>query len=237
MPPSRRLVVAALFALAATGLTGGCTSGGGTPTPTPSEPTAAERLAAAKTKLDAASSMHLSLTSRNLPEQVSGVVSADGWGTHAPAFKGTFQVKVKGVAADSEIVAVDGAVYAKLPFVSIFAKVDPATLGAPDPATLFDRTTGLSSLLTATRNPTIGTKTRRGTEVVLPISGTLEGKAVADLLKVGGADSTYQVTYGLTDPAGELRSVEITGPFFGSATSTYTLVLDRYGEPVDIKKP
>jgi lipoprotein LprG len=45
------------------------------------------------------------------------------------------------------------------------------------------------------------------------------------------------VSYALTD-ANQVRQVTITGPFFGAGTtSTYTLVLDRYGEPVTISKP
>ena len=29
----------------------------------------------------------------------------------------------------------------------------------------------------------------------------------------------------------------LTGPFFRGSTSTYTLTLDRYGDPVEIRKP
>ncbi len=215
----------------------GCSSD--SPAPQPNEPTAGERLAAAKEHVDEASSMHLTLTSESLPEDVSGVVSAEGWGAHPPAFKGTFQVKVNGVAASSEVVAVDGTVYAKLPFVSVFAQVDPATLGAPDPATLFDPDTGLTSLLTETDNPVAHDPIRDGADVLLPISGTLDGRLVTDLLGTG-APGTYDATFGLLtegEDAGQLRTVELTGPFFDTTPSTYLLTLDRYGEPVEITKP
>ncbi len=233
MPTALRAGIAALLLTAVVG----CSSDA--PAPKPSEPTPAQRLASAKAKVDAAPSVHLVLGSKDLPGDVSGVVSADGWGKHPPAFKGTFQVKVKGTTAGTEVVAVDGAVYAKLPFVAVFAKVDPASLGAPDPAQLFDPAVGITSLLTKTVNPTVGAQQRKGTEVVLPISGTLEGAAVPGVLKTGQS-GTYQVVYGIVDQgdkAGELRTVELTGPFFGATPSTYTLTLDRYGEPVDIVKP
>ncbi|MHB8273253.1 MAG: hypothetical protein ACYDC9_00560, partial [Dermatophilaceae bacterium] len=58
---------------------------------------------------------------------------------------------------------------------------------------------------------------------------------------------TFDVTYGITDPGGELRTVTLVGPFFQgatstpaistAATSTYVLTLDRYGAPVEISKP
>lgn len=234
MPKAVRVLLATLLLA----LVAGCSSDP-PPAPKPSAPSAAERLASAKAKVDAASSVHMVLSSKNMPEDVSGVVSADGWGKHPPAFKGNFQVKVRGATAGTEVVAVDGAVYAKLPFVSVFTKVDPATLGAPDPATLFDPAVGITSLLTKTQNPTVGAQQRKGAEVLLTISGTLEGKAVTDLLKTGGAGS-YQAVYGIVDQgdkSGELRTVELTGPFFGATASTYSLTLDRYGEPVDITKP
>ncbi len=230
--------LAALVAVSAVGLgVVGCSSS--TPAPGPSEPTAAQRLAAAKARVDAAPSVHLTLASKDLPAEATGVASAEGWGKHPPAFKGTFQVKIKGAAASAEVVAVDGIVYAKLPFVAVFTPVDPATLGAPDPASFFDPAVGITSLLTKTANPTVAPQQRKGAEVVLPITGTLPGQAVRDLLKVGG-DGSYQVSYGLVDQgpkSGELRTVEVTGPFYGASASTYTLTLDRYGEPVDITKP
>ncbi len=231
MPRLVTLVVTALLGLALSG----CTGGGSNPAPTTSAPTAAERLAAAKADVDRAPSMHLTLTSRDLPQDVTGVVSADGWGKHPPAFKGTFQVKVKGVAADAQVVAVDGKTYAKLPFVQIFREVTPASIGAPDPARLFDPDSGLTSLLTATQAPVFGERTRKGAEVLQTITGTLDGKLITDLLATGNGTGSYRVTYGLTD-AWQLRSVAITGPFFG-ADSTYELTFDRYGEPVEIVRP
>ena len=54
---------------------------------------------------------------------------------------------------------------------------------------------------------------------------------------VGDPNGRYAVTYGLTDPGGELRTVDLTGPFFSAASSTYSVTLDRYGEPVDIHAP
>jgi len=67
------------------------------------------------------------------------------------------------------------------------------------------------------------------------------------LLNIGDPTKTFNVTYGITDPGGELRTVAMTGPFFKGATSTsvtstpvtstYTLTLDKYGAPVEISKP
>jgi lipoprotein LprG len=133
---NEKLATTALAALLAVGLAG-CSGDGGQSGPTQRELTAAERLSAAKATLDAAPSVHLALTSEGVPQNASGVVSADGWGAHPPAFKGTFKVSLTGIQADAQVTSVDGEVWAKLPLVPGINKIDPKTYGIPDPAVLF----------------------------------------------------------------------------------------------------
>jgi lipoprotein LprG len=197
----------------------------------------AQRLAAAKAKVDAAPSVHLTLASTDVPQGANGVVSADGWGKHPPAFKGTFKVTVSGVQADAEITSLEGKVYAKLPLVPGTHEIDPKTFNLPDPAVLFSTDKGLTTLLTATGSPTAGAQVRQGSEVLTTIKGSLPGMAVTDLFLIGDSSGSFTATYGITDSQ-ELRQVVLTGPFFGAGTSsTYTLTLDKYGQPVTITKP
>lgn len=203
--------------------------------------TPTEQLAAAKAKFDAATSVHLTLRSSGIPESANGVLGADGSGTNAPAFKGTLQARISGFGAKVDVVAVDKVLYLKLPFTTEFVPADPKEYSAPDPAQLFARQGGISSLLTATTNPVEGKEIRVGPDVLQTITGTLPGASVRKLLSVGDAAKTFKVTYGITEP-GELRTVTMTGPFFKGATSTpvistYTLTLDNYGAPVEISKP
>jgi len=92
-------------------------------------------------------------------------------------------------------------------------------------------------LLTSTTNPVEGRQIRQGAEVLKTITGKLPGESVAKLLNIGDAAKSFDVTYGITDPGGELRKVTVVGPFYQGATSTYTLTLDKYGDPVEISKP
>ena len=206
------------------------------------KPTAAEQLAAAKVKFDAATSMHMTLRSSGIPESADGVLAADGSGTKAPAFKGTLEVRISGFEAKVDVVAVDTLLYVKLPFTTEFTEADPKTYNAPDPARLFATEGGISSLMTATTNPVEGKKVRVGSEVLQTITGTLPGESVVSLLNIGDATKTFEVTYGITVPGGELRTVTLVGPFYPGATSstsasTYVLTLDQYGAPVAISKP
>lgn len=232
-----RLAAAAISALCVLGASG-CTSDSATPTPTEqTAPSAAQRLAIAKTTLDTTPSVHLTLTGSDLPEGTNGIVSADGVGAHPPAFKGTFKVRLGGIEADAEITSVDGEVYAKLPLIPGTNKIDPKTFGVPDPAALFSTDSGITSLLTATTDPTLGAKVRSGSDVLTTVTGTLPGANVVDLFGIGDRNGTFAATYGLTD-ADELRTVKLTGPFHAAGTtSTYDLVLDQYGAPVTIVKP
>ena len=174
--------------------------------------TPAQQLAAAKAQVDAATSMHLTLRSSGIPASVNGALGADGSGTHAPAFKGTLDARISGFEAKVDVVAIDKLLYVKLPFTTQFAQA-------------------------ATTHPVEGAKTRVGPDVLKTITGTLPGATVAKLLNIGDATKTFNVTYGITDPGGELRTVTMTGPFYKGATSTYTLTLDKYGASVEISKP
>lgn len=237
MRTTGKIVAAVLSGLCLLG-TAACTGDKGSPQPTQqAQLTPAQRLAAAKSALDAATSVHLTLASANVPERASGLISGSGWGTHPPAFKGTFKVAVAGVQADAEITSVGGEVWAKLPLVPGTNKINPKDFGMPDPATLFSPETGLTTLLTATTSPAAGQQTRKGAEVLTTVTGSLPGSAVVGLLGIGDRSATYRATYLLTD-ANQLRQVALEGPFFGSGTtSTYTLVLDRYNEAVSITRP
>ncbi len=82
----------------------------------------------AKGNLDSTSGVRIKLSTKKLPAGVNGLLKADGVGTHAPAFDGDIKVSVSGVVADAAVIATGGNVYAKLPFTTKFAKIDPARL-------------------------------------------------------------------------------------------------------------
>jgi len=225
----RRLTAGMALLLALTACTGGQAARASV--------TPAERLAAARAAMDRAGSVHLVLRSRDIPSSAGGVLGADGVGTHAPAFKGTLAARLAGVQASVDVVSVGSELYLKLPFSSQYVRTDPATYHAPDPSRLFAAHGGLSSLLTSTTGLTLAGRTRSGPTVLQTVSGSLPGRALDGLLPIGEPDATFSATYGLTDPGNELRTVTLTGPFFRGSTSTYTLTLDHYGDPVEIRQP
>lgn len=206
---------------------------------TTAEPTPEDRLAQARDVLTDAGSVSLTMVGSELPEDLdSYIIKAVGSGSmEPPAFEGTITANVQGIQADVPTIAVDGELYVQLPFTPGYMAMSPETLNVPDPAKLFDSDEGVVSLLTATEDPAFGEQSREGREIVQQITGTLPGQAVVDLLGVGDAEGSFEVTYGLVEESWEARTVTITGPFYAPAESTYALTLDDYGTPVDITAP
>jgi lipoprotein LprG len=194
----------------------------------------ADRLAAAKESLDSADYIGFTIATDNLPDQVDGLVKADGTGTHAPAFTGDVDVQT-GISISAPVISVDGSVYLKLPIVG-WREIDPGDYGAPDPAALMDTDTGLSSLFTKTVDPTAGDQVRDGEQVLDTIHGTIPGDDVKALFPSAG-DGDFDVTYSVTSDDA-IDAVDVTGPFYGdSADVTYRLTFDLAAEAVDIQSP
>lgn len=194
------------------------------------------RLANAKQSLDEAASIEFSMSTDDLPSGVTGLLDASGVGTHAPAFQGEVKVFAAGASISADLISVDGSVYAKIGFVPTYVPLDPADYGAPDPATLLDPDTGVSTFLTATEAVADGGESREGDEVLSTITGTLPGETVHSLFPSADAAADFDVAYRLSDDD-VLRTAVITGPFYPGADVTYSLSLDPSDEAVEITAP
>ena len=194
-------------------------------------------LAAAKTNLDATPGLRIGLATGKLPAGVNGLLAADGVATHDPAFTGTIKVATSGITADAAVVAVDGVVYAKLPFTSKFVRIDPGDYGAPDPAALMSTDAGLSSLLTAAEDVTAGDRVRDGKVVLSSFSATVPGQAVAAVIPSASASASFKASFTVTDQD-QLAKAVLTGPFYPEADHvTYTIRFDDYGTRRNITAP
>ena len=204
----------------------------------PPERPPAERLTATKAVFDAAKTVQLDLSSRDVPPRENGVTAAKGAGVISatePEFDGTITGTIKGVAGTIDVIAIGETAYLKF-FTPDYRETDLDTLNAPNPAMFFDPATGISSLLTQTSNPVAAGQTRAGAEVLDKISGTLPGAVVEDLFHLGDGTGTFKVSYGITD-SDELRTASLVGPFFPGVEATYLLSLTDYGAPVEITRP
>ena len=173
-----------------------------------------------------------------LPEGVDGLVDATGVGTHAPAFEGTVDLSVNQLTLEVPVVAVDGLVYAKLPFTTRYREVDPADYDAPDPAQLMDPD-DRHLVLARRRSPTWrrATRSREGSTVLSTYSGTLPGEVVADSIPTADTSADFPVTFRIDDER-TLHSVDVSGPFYGDGGDVdYTVTLTDYGTEKEITRP
>jgi lipoprotein LprG len=196
-----------------------------------------DRLAAAKTQLDETAGVRIRLAADTLPKGVNGLLAAEGVGTHDPAFEGSIKVAASGITADADVVAVEGVVYAKLPFTTKFVPIDPADYSAPDPADLMNADGGLSSLLTAAEGVEEGKQVRDGDTVLTQYTATVPGTAVASIIPSAAADADFDASFTIDD-ADRLDKVVLTGPFYPDADPvSYTVEFVEYGVEKDIAAP
>lgn len=197
------------------------------------EPDPRDALATAKTHLDSTSGVHFALTASPLPSTGTSLESAEG--DAAPltsAFTGEAKVKGSSFSATVKVISVGGVVYVKQPFAAGYVKVNPTALGLVDPGALLSPQNGISSFLTADPKPRADGTVRVGGEVLDRYRATLPRVGVL------ATDATdVPAEFDLVPASGELRRVVLTGPFFGTETTTITLTLTRYGQAVDIKAP
>jgi lipoprotein LprG len=196
-----------------------------------------KRLSAARTAIDEAETVDISLATKSLPDGVTGLLSATGQGNHSPAFKGKVKVVTGGSTLTADVVSAEGTLKAKTSFSPLYLEIDPASLKAPDPAALLDAESGVTQILDQTKTLKAGDKSRDGADVLTTITGTLPGSLVRTIIPSADAEQTFDVKYRLTDDD-ELRDATLTGPFYPEGGDvTYTVKITTSDQPVTIKVP
>jgi lipoprotein LprG len=231
MSPRRTGIPLLALALLAAPVLGAC--GGSEPAES-----AADLLARARTTLDDTPSLHFVLESKGAPATGQGLLGGEGDVTRPASFSGTLSVRAMGSALDLAVVSVDGTVYAQLPFSQGFSVVDPAQFGVGDPGALLDPDTGISQLLTSAEDPQLGEEKRVDGEVVREVTADLPGDLVEQVLTSQDPAQPVRALMSVATDSGELRRVELTGPFFTAGEdATYTLQLSDFGADVEITAP
>ncbi|MBF4160954.1 LppX_LprAFG lipoprotein [Nocardioides acrostichi] len=197
-----------------------------------------EALDAARSALDDTSGVTIALRTDALPDGVSGLLSAEGQATHAPAFDGSVTVRYSGIEPQVPIIAVDGKVYAQVPLTTGWSTIDPTDYGTVDPASLLAPDEGFSALLASVQGLEQGDQVRGGTDnkdILTTYTGTVPEESVAGI--VPAATGEFDATLTLTD-SDELTQMKLTGDFYASGDDvTYTVDFSDYGSTPDITAP
>jgi lipoprotein LprG len=205
-----------------------------------SEPgeSASDLLERARTTLDEAQTAHFVLDSEGAPAAGTTLVGGEGDIARPASFSGTLRVSALGGSIEVDVVSVDGTVYAQLPFAPGFSVVDPAQFGVGDPGALLNPDTGISQLLSSAEDAQLGKEKRVDGEVVREVTASIPGDLVEQVLSSKDPAQAVQARMSIATGSGQLRRVELTGPFFSAdADATYTLALSDFGADVQITAP
>ena len=189
----------------------------------------------AKATIDATPAVHFVLSSSGAGGSGTLITGGEGDAHRPDEFSGSLNVVQSGFSVRVQINSVGGVFKVKLPFSGSFEKADPSDYGFGDPATLLDPDKGLSSLLVHTLSAGVADSDRLDGELLDEVQVSLPGDRVAALLTSADKSRPVQGRIGIDHGNHQIRRVVLTGRFFDAAKdSTFTLVLDNYGENVTI---
>jgi lipoprotein LprG len=204
-----------------------------------SPPDPAQLLRDAKQSVDSAPSLHFTLSSANVSSSGTSITGGEGVARRPDGFAGTLTVSLGGLPINVDVVSIGGVFYARTPLGSGgFDKTDPSKYGFGDPGKLLDPSNGLSSLLSMCASPSNRDGDRLNGEQLDEVACAMPGARVAALLTSADPSQPVQATVGVDSASHQLRRVVMTGPFFDKVhPSTFTVVLDNYGQNVSITPP
>ena len=192
----------------------------------------------AKRIIDATPSLHFVITSMGASGSGTLITGGEGDALRPESFSGTLNVVRSGFSVRVRIVSTGGQFLVELPFTTHYEKANPSDYGFGDPAILLDPNKGLSSLLVTPLSEQTAARDRLNGEELDEVDVTLPGDRVAALLTSADKSKPVRGRIGIDASNHQIRRVVLTGPFFDASTdSTFTLVLDRYGENVTITPP
>ena len=188
--------------------------------------------------VDATPAVHFKLSSDNVSGVSTYISGGEGDARRPDGFAGSFTVSLNGLLLPITVVSSGGTFYVRLPLRSTFEVTDPAKYSFSDPGHLIDPNAGLSNLLSRAKTASLGDRDRYQGEELYEVSVTLPGDLVKALLTSADPSQDVRGTVGIDVDNHEVRRVVLVGPFFAKGMdSTYTVILDNYGENVTITPP
>lgn len=182
-------------------------------------------------------SLNVEIIAQEVPDGVNTLTKANGVGDSSPAFQGDVTVVAAGSAIEAEVISVGGKVWVKTSLAPRFTLLDPASIGAPDPARFFAEDTGIVSLLNSATDVEFGDDIRDGSDVLQSVAATIDGVAMARFLPGSDSSGSFSALF-LIDAEGKLRSITISGPFYaGASESTYIVTVSPGTGPANIIAP
>jgi hypothetical protein len=194
-------------------------------------------LTKAKQVIDGSQSVHFTLSSSSVSGSGPLIVGGSGDLLRPDSFHGSLQVLDSGFTLNVDAVSVGGTFYVHLPISPGYQVTSPSDYGFADPGQLMDPNHGLSSLLLQCQGTALRDDDRLSGEQLHEVSCSLPGSVIARLLTDAQPSQPVSAKFGINGDSGQLRRVVLTGPFYTATSTTFTLIVDHYGESVTITAP
>jgi len=205
---------------------------------TPSDPVALLASAQAKTNQTPALHFHISSDQKPIAGGHPFLISADGDVLRPNGFSGSMEISAGGVVVPLDLVATGGHFWIRPPFSAKWSMANPHDYGFNDPSLLLDAKTGVSVLLNSPQQVHELSNDRLHGEELNEISFRVPGSQIETIFPGGSAQAQDEITAGISVGSGQIRRIVITGPIVSAGqVSTFTIVLNQYGESVQITPP
>lgn len=199
--------------------------------------TAGEELEQSIALLQKAPSWTVEIKADESPSDVNTLSFARGVGDMSPAFEGDVTVVANGSAIEAEVISVDGKVFAKTSLSPRFSPLDPASIGAPDPAQFFTAENGILALMANATEITYGEEIRQDMMILQSIKAKIPGANMSKFLPGSDPAGIFSAEF-FIDKDKNLQRITLTGPFYANhGESKYTIKVTASDSTIDIKAP
>ncbi|GAC1479369.1 MAG: hypothetical protein PVSMB9_02870 [Candidatus Dormibacteria bacterium] len=165
------------------------------------------------------------------------VQSAEG-DAHPPDLRASVDLREGGFLLEVEVIFAGTAIYLK-GITGGWQLLTPAQVAQFfDARTLFDPQAGLFAAMRDTQSPAIGNLEKVDGHDVYPVSGSVGGARIHQLLTIIRSEGSYRATYWIESPADLLWRAELSGNLFDATrAATITFDFSKHDQPISVTPP
>lgn len=200
-------------------------------------PSATTLLRQSSARMIALRGFHFEMTVSGYTDTSVPVQSASG-DAHLPNLRASANLEEGGLLLEIEVIYASGGTYLKS-FTGGWQRLSGQQLAQFfDPSALFDRNSGLFAVMRQTQSPMRGSVESVSGHDTYPVSGTLPGTRLHQLLDLISSAGTDHVTYWIESDNGDLWRTSVSGNLFSpSHASTVRFNFSNHDQAVFVTPP
>jgi lipoprotein LprG len=200
-------------------------------------PAAGTLLAGASDRMSRLTGFHFRMQVGGFTPATEPVQAAEG-DAHPPDLRAMVDLREGGFLLEVEVIFNGPAIYLKS-ITGGWQRLTPAQVAQFfDARTLFDSKAGLFAAMRDTRSPAIAAVARVDGHDTYPVSGSVPGARMHQLLALIREEGSYRATYWIESPRDDLWRAQLSGNLFDPArAATVTFDFSSHDHPVTVTPP